>query len=145
MCKKPGTVRDQGERVVDSDLHAGMCGEATVVVDASLLAGAMGSGDVPVFATPALIALMEQAAMAAVAGALEEGKTTVGVHVDVRHLAASPAGRTVRAQARLTLIDGRRLTFRVLAHDGVNEVGEGSHERMIVDREKFVQRTMAQR
>lgn len=125
------------------ELRAGMCGEATTSVHEGTLAVTIGSGDVPVFATPALIALMEQAAIEAVAGCLDEGTTTVGVRVDVRHLAASPLGRTVQAQARLTLIDGRRLTFRVHASDGRNEVGEGTIERMIVDREKFLQRTGA--
>lgn len=126
-----------------SELHAGLTGEATATVEARTLASAMGSGDVPVYATPAMIALMEQAAVAALAPHLQPGATSVGVRIDVRHLAASPAGRTIRAQARLTLVDGRRLTFRVQAFDGSEQIGDGVHERVIVDREKFLQRSAA--
>jgi fluoroacetyl-CoA thioesterase len=138
---RSGSPLEQERDNLVTQLHAGLFGEATAIVDERSLATTMGSGDVPVYATPSMIALMEQAALRAVAECLESGKTTVGVHVDVRHLAASPLGREVRAQARLTLIEGRRLTFRVLASDGETEIGEGTHERMIVDREKFMQRT----
>jgi fluoroacetyl-CoA thioesterase len=126
---------------VTNELHPGMVGESRSVVTDEMTAATMRSGDVPVFATPAMVALMEEAAVRAIAPALEDGKTSVGVRVDVRHLAATPVGTPVRAQARLTLIEGRRLTFKVQAWDGSEQIGEGIHERMIVEREKFLQRT----
>lgn len=123
------------------DLRAGILGEATGVVTDSNTALAMHSGDVPLFATPALVALMEEAAVAAIAPYLAEGQTSVGVQVNVRHLAATQVGAAVRAVARLMLIEGQRLTFRVLAYDDKESIGEGQHERMIVDRAKFLTRT----
>ncbi len=122
-------------------LHPGISGEAAAQVIENNTALALRSGDVAVFATPAMIALMEEAAVAALAPYLAEGQTSVGVHVEVRHLAATPVGANVRAVARLMLIEGRRLTFRVLAYDDKETIGEGQHERMIVDRAKFMART----
>lgn len=130
---------------VTNELRAGLVGESRGAVTESMTASSMHSGDVPVFATPAMVALMEEAAVRAIAPVLEAGKTSVGVRMDVRHLAATPVGAPVRAQARLTLVEGRRLTFKVLAWDGSEQIGEGTHERMIVDREKFLQRTAAKR
>src|SRR5690606_13182138 len=105
----------------------GLTGEATTAVTSDNTALAMGSGTVDVFATPALAALMEAAAVSAVRAALEDGQTSVGVHLDVQHLAATPVGMTVRAEARLMTVEGRRLTFRVSAFDGVEQVGVGTH------------------
>jgi len=124
-------------------LITGLTGEASVTVDQSNTAAALGSGLVPVFGTPALIALLELAAVHAVADALPPGSTSVGTHLDVRHLAATPIGMTVCAQATLTAIDGRRLIFAVEAFDKVEKVGEGNHTRVIVDAQKFVQRAEA--
>jgi len=103
----------------------------------------MGSGTVDVFATPALAALMEAAAVNALDAILDEGQTTVGVHLDIQHLAATPIGMSVRAEARLMTVEGRRLTFRVSAFDGVEQVGVGSHQRVVVDTERFMSRTAA--
>jgi predicted thioesterase len=89
------------------------------------------------------VALLESAAVDAVAGHLEAGMTTVGVHVDVRHLAATPVGMAVHAEATLLVVDGRSLTFRVSAHDARELVAEGTHRRFIVHRERFLQRAMA--
>jgi predicted thioesterase len=124
-------------------MHAGDVGEATLVVTEQETAQRLRSGSVPVLATPMMIALMEEAAVHAIAAALPAGKTSVGTHVDVRHLAATPVGSTVRAQARVTLVEGKRITFRVLAWDGVEQIGEGLHERMVVDEGKFLARTDA--
>lgn len=118
----------------------GLTGEAATTVDNSNTAASLGSGLVPVFGTPALIALLELAAVHAVAGALPPGSTSVGTHLDVRHLAATPAGMAVRAQATLTDVEGRRLVFAVEAWDDVEKVGEGTHTRVVVDAERFVQR-----
>ncbi len=123
-----------------AELRAGVSGEAKGVVTADNTAVAMRSGDVPVFATPALVALMEEAAVAALAPYLEAGQTSVGVQVQVRHLAATPVGVPVRAVARVMLIEGRRVTFRVVAYDEKQSIGEGQHERMIVDRARFLER-----
>ncbi|HRJ43568.1 MAG TPA: hotdog domain-containing protein, partial [Caldilineaceae bacterium] len=97
-------------------LTPGLTGEASTTVDHTNTAAALGSGLVPVYGTPALIALLELAAVHAVADYLPPGATSVGTHLDVRHLAATPIGMRVRAQATLTEVGGRRLTFAVEAH-----------------------------
>ena len=124
-------------------LQLGLVGEASVTVQDANTAIAMRSGSVPVFATPALAALMEEAAVAALAGAPDEGRTSVGTHLDLQHLAATPIGIAVRAEARLMTIDGWRLIFRITAHDEVEQVGQATHQRMIVDQERFLSRTNA--
>ena len=123
-----------------AELRAGVSGEAKGVVTADNTAVAMRSGDVPVFATPALVALMEESAVAALAPYLEAGQTSVGVQVQVRHLAATPVGVQGRAVARVMLIEGRRVTMRGVAYDEKQSIGEGQHERMIVDRARFLER-----
>lgn len=124
-------------------LEPGLTGEASVVVTADLTAAALGSGSVQVYSTPALIALLEGAAIAALAGHLPDAMTTVGVRIDVRHLAATPVGQTVTARASLREVDGRRLVFDVSASDPVEPVAEGTHERFIVDRARFESRAAA--
>jgi predicted thioesterase len=118
----------------------GLVGEASTQVSSSNVASSYGSGPIEVFATPAMIALMEGAAARAVQAALPEGSITVGTHVDVRHLAATPVGRSVTARAELVQVDGRRLTFRVEAFDETEKIGEGTHERTVVDRERLLVR-----
>jgi len=115
-----------------------MRGEATTIVSHQNTAAALRSGAVAVFATPMMIALMEAAASQAIAGALQEGDITVGTMVHVRHLAASPIGQRVRATAELTEVNGRRLLFTVEAYDEKRKIGEGQHERFIVNRERFL-------
>ncbi|MBX3050488.1 MAG: thioesterase family protein [Caldilineaceae bacterium] len=123
-------------------LAPGLTGEASATVDNTNTAASLGSGLVPVFGTPALIALLELAAVHAVMAHLPPGSTSVGTHVDVRHLAATPTGMGVRANATLTAVDGRQLHFVVEAFDEVEKVGEGTHIRMIVERERFVQKAV---
>jgi predicted thioesterase len=108
-----------------------------MVTDA-VTAAAMGSGDMPVLATPAMTALMENAAMLAVADHLPEGSTTVGGHIASSHLKPTPLGETITATATVTRVDGRKIEFKVEAHCGDTLLGEGSHLRFIVDREKFM-------
>ncbi len=96
-------------------------------------------------ATPEMIRLMEKAAVAAVDHLLPDGYRTVGVEVNVRHLAATPVGMRVRAQAELTAVEGRKLTFRVEAFDEVERIGEGEHKRAIIDVERFRERVEAKR
>ena len=97
-----------------------------------------GSGGVDVFSTPALVGLMESAAVIALFGALPEGQTTVGTRIDVRHLAATPIGMQVRAIATLTTVEGRKLTFTIQAWDEAELIGEAVHERFIIDLSKFM-------
>jgi predicted thioesterase len=98
----------------------------------------IGSGDMAVLATPAMVALMENAAMLAVALKIEEGETTVGSMISTSHLKPSKVGNTVSAIAELTAIEGRKLTFKIEAYDGETLIGEGEHIRYIVNREKFL-------
>lgn len=126
-------------------LRSGLTGQVEVVVDEHNTALAMGSGSVPVFATPAMAALVEAAAVQAVADALGPDQTTVGVYLDLQHTAATPVGMTVRAEARLVQVEARRLTFRVAVFDDVEQVGMGSHQRMLVDTERFLSRTLSKR
>jgi fluoroacetyl-CoA thioesterase len=116
----------------------GARGVATAKVTAENTALALGSGDVPVFGTPALVALMEQAAVLALAGGLEPGETTVGTRLEIAHLAATPVGAAVRAEAELVAVEGRKLTFAVAAFDDRQKIGEGRHQRMRVARDRFL-------
>ena len=125
-------------------LVPGVCsGEAERVVTEEWTAPSMGSGTVPVLATPALVALMEQAAVRALEGRLPPGQTSVGVRIDVRHLAATPPGGRVRARATLVAAEGRRLTFHIEAWDDAEKIGEAVHERVVIDTERFMERVRA--
>ena len=118
-------------------LEIGIKGSSSCTVTLNDTAKALGSGGLDVLSTPKLIALMENAALLSVRPYLEEGSDTVGTLLNVKHLAATPVGMTVRAEAELIEIDRRRLVFSVKAWDEVELVGEGMHERFIVDMEKF--------
>jgi len=124
-------------------VQAGVVGECDIQVAREQTAKHLGSGNVSVFATPEMIRLMEGAAVRAVDPLLPEGCQTVGVHIDVHHLAATPEGMKVHIRAELVQVDGRKLTFRVEAFDQVEKVGEGIHQRVIVDLAKFKQRVEA--
>lgn len=107
-------------------------------VDAQHTAKALGSGDLMVLATPQMVALMENAAMLAVAEELPEGSTTVGAMINTTHLRPTAVGKSIRATAVLTAIEGRKLTFAVKAEDDQGIIGEGTHVRYIVDSQKFL-------
>lgn len=124
-------------------LTPGIKGEATTTVVHENTAAAVGAGGVEVFGTPMMVALMENAAWAAVAKELDAGHVTVGTVVNVKHLAATPLGQKVRATAELIEIDGRRLVFSVEAYDEKQKIGEGQHERFIVNLERFMGRITA--
>lgn len=113
-------------------------GTAALTVTDEVTAASVGSGMLPVFATPSMVALIEKAAAESVASSLDAGMTTVGTKLDVAHTAATPVGMTVRAETELTEIDGRRLVFTVHAFDESGEIGAGTHERFIVNAEKFL-------
>ena len=119
-------------------MEIGITYTSTTVVDNSNTAAALGSGDMDVFATPAMVALMENAAMNAVAPHLEQGQTTVGTQITTSHIKASALGATISATATLTAVDGRSLTFTIVAIEGDKTIGEGTHTRFIVDRERFL-------
>ena len=119
-------------------LEKGLSARSETVVAAGNTAAAMGSGDLGVFATPAMVALMENAAMAAVAPELPEGSTTVGAEMNVTHIKPSGPGAEITATAVLTAVEGRKLTFNVGARDAEGMIGEGVHIRYIVDRAKFM-------
>ncbi len=124
-------------------LPLGTKGTARVTVETAHTAAALGSGDLPVFGTPALVALLEAAAVEAVRAALEGEETSVGTWIDVNHLAASPIGAAIRAEAELTAIDGRMLTFAVRAFDAHEKLAEGAHRRVLVTRERFMRKANA--
>ena len=124
-------------------LEVGLVGEVVQLVEAHMLASALGSGSVAVFSTPSLVALVEAAAVKAVGARLPSDQTTVGVRIDIRHLAATPPGVEVRARAELIEVDGRRLVFRVEAFDTHDRIGEGTHERAVVDPQRLLARANA--
>lgn len=124
-------------------LQPGISGEARCLVTPETTAAAMGSGALEVFATPAMIALVEKAAWQSVQLHLEEGCGTVGTALRVRHLAATPVGMEVTAKTELVEADGRRLVFRVEVRDAKGVVGDGEHERFIVKNESFLKKAKA--
>lgn len=119
-------------------LEKGLSARSAATVVPGNTAAAMGSGDLDVFATPAMVALMENAAMTAVAGELPEGATTVGSEMNVTHIKPSGLGAEITATAVLAEVEGRKLTFNVGVRDAEGLIGEGIHIRYIVDREKFM-------
>jgi len=125
---------------VSAGLKTGLTGTAEIVVGTRDTAPHVGSGKIGVLATPIMVNLMEAAALQAVERFMPPGHQTVGTHLDVRHFAATPVGLKVRAHAELTGIDGRTLTFRLRAEDEREPIGEGVHERLIINVERFDQR-----
>ena len=119
-------------------MEIGLTYTSTLVVSEEHVAAVMGSGDLHVYATPAMVALMENAAMLAVAEYLPEGSTTVGAMINTSHVKPSPIGDTIKTTAVLTDIEGRKLTFSIKAEDSKGIIGEAVHVRYIVDREKFM-------
>lgn len=122
-------------------LQIGIKGQQSVTVDNSITARVMGSGSLDVYATPAMIALIEKAAMCSVAPELEPGQGTVGTDLKVQHLASTPVGMTVTAKTELVEIDRRRLVFTAEVYDEAGLVGKGTHERFIIDEAKFQAKT----
>ena len=124
-------------------IEVGTAGERSLVVTQEHTAARWGSGLLQVFSTPHMVALMEGAAVDAVDPQLPEGYQTVGTHLHIDHLAATSIGQKVTARARLLAIDGRRLTFRVEAFDDAGLIGEGEHQRFIVDVARFMTKAAA--
>ena len=123
-------------------LQPGITHTVTTTVTQDKTASAVGSGGLDVFGTPAMIGLMEMCCLQAVQPLLNEGQGTVGTVLNVRHLAATPLGLQVRCECELQQVEGKRLLFAVRAYDPAGLIGEGTHERFIVDNERFMQRTL---
>lgn len=123
---------------MDMNLKAGMKAVVEHRVGDKDTAVSFGSGMVLVYATPMMIGLMENAALKAVDPHLPEGYATVGTHLDVKHMAATPVGMQVRAEAELIAIEGKKLKFKVEAYDEKDKIGEGTHSRYIIQVDKFV-------
>ena len=119
-------------------IEVGLKHTSTLVVTDDVTAVKIGSGDMAVLATPAMMALMENAAMLAVVDELPEGCTTVGGHIDSSHLKPSKVGDTVTATAEVVKVDGKKIEFKVSSYSGDVLIGEGSHLRFVVDRERFL-------
>ena len=118
----------------------GLVGEASLIVEETHTAKHLGSGGVEVLATPVMIALMEDAARSSVDSELDQGQLSVGVNLNVSHLAATPVGMRVTARSELLAVEGRRLTFKVEAYDEREKIGEGTHVRAIINLERFLAR-----
>ena len=122
-------------------LKTGIKGTGKTVVTDDVTAKAMGSGELPVYATPALIALIEETAWKSVADALEPDQGTVGTKVDIAHTAPTPVGRRVHCETELVTIDRRRLVFSATVFDESGKIAEGTHERFIVNNEVFLEKS----
>ena len=122
-------------------IEIGSKGIAEALVEKEDTAKVVGSGDLLVYATPCMIALMEGAACEAVAPYLAEGESSVGTQISVTHSSATPVGMEVRAEAVLTEVDGRKLRFEITAYDEAGEIGKATHERVIIKTERFLEKT----
>lgn len=118
-------------------MNIGIKGFKEITVTKELTAISVGSGDLEVYATPAMIALMEGTASESVKSELEEGQGSVGTSIAIKHLAATPVGMRVRCETELVDVDGRRLVFKIEAFDELDKIGEGTHERFIISNDKF--------
>lgn len=126
--------------MIEMDHLVGVSGHAATVVDSENTAVTVGSGALPVYATPSMAALVEQAAVNAVTPFMPLGKTTVGMSIQLKHLAASPIGHNVQAEAIVVSVEGRRIEFKIQVFDEREKIGEGTHERFVVDAESFMQK-----
>ena len=123
------------------EITVGMKGEVSTLVEREDTAKEVGSGDLLVYATPCMVALMEGAACEAIADALSDSQTTVGTALNIEHISATPVGLEVRAVAEVTAVEGKVITFELHAYDEDCEIGRGTHKRVIVNSQKFLDRT----
>ena len=122
------------------EITVGMKAEVGTLVEREDTAKEVGSGDLLVYATPCMVALMEGAACEAIAEALGDTQTTVGIALNIEHTSATPVGLDVRAEAEVTAVEGKVITFAVRAFDEVGEIGHGTHKRVIVNSQKFLEK-----
>ena len=123
------------------EITVGMKGIAETAVERDYTAAEVGSGSLLVYATPCMVALMEGAACEAIAEAIGENQTTVGIALNIEHLSATPVGMEVRAEAEVTAVEGKVITFELHAFDETGEIGKGTHKRCIVNSQKFLEKT----
>ena len=123
------------------EITVGMKGEVTTLAEREDTAKEVGSGDLLVYATPCMVALMEGAACEAIAEALSDSQTTVGTALNIEHISATPVGLEVRAEATVTEVAGKVITFEVKAFDEAGEIGRGTHKRVIINSQKFLEKT----
>ena len=123
------------------EITVGMKGEVGTTVEREDTALEVGSGSLLVYATPCMVALMEGAACEAIAEALGENQTTVGTALNIEHISATPVGLDVRAEATVTAVEGNTVTFSLIAKDEAGKIGEGTHKRVIVGEQKFLEKT----
>ncbi|MBR5784849.1 MAG: thioesterase family protein [Bacteroidales bacterium] len=123
---------------MEINIKEGIENQLSKIVKDADSAATHGSGLLPVFATPAMVAFMEQTAHCSVGDFLPEGCTTVGIEINVKHIKATPLGMSVNCQSKLTKVDGKRLYFDIKAYDEVGQIGEATHVRYIVDSQKFM-------
>ena len=122
------------------EITVGMKGEVGTLVEREDTAKEVGSGSLLVYATPCMVALMEGAACEAIADALSDSQTTVGIELNIQHISATPVGLEVRAEAEVTAVEGKVITFCVKAFDEAGEIGRGTHKRAIVNTQKFLEK-----
>lgn len=122
------------------EITVGMKGEVSTTVEREDTAKEVGSGSLLVYATPCMVALMEGAACEAIEEAMDDTKTTVGTELNIQHVSATPVGLDVRAEAVVTAVDGKVITFEIHAYDEAGEIGKGTHKRVIVPTQKFLEK-----
>ena len=122
------------------EITVGMKGEVATLAEREDTAKEVGSGSLLVYATPCMVALMEGAACEAIQDALSDSQTTVGTELNIQHISATPVGLEVRAEAEVIAVDGKVITFQVKAFDEAGEIGKGTHKRVIVNTQKFLEK-----
>ena len=125
------------------NIEIGMKGEASTLVEREDTALEVGSGSLLVYATPCMVALMEGAACEAITQGLDESETSVGIELNIAHTAATPVGMEVRAEAEVTAVEGKILTFTIRAYDEAGEIGSGTHKRAVINAQRFLDKTYA--
>jgi predicted thioesterase len=125
------------------EIIVGMKGEASTLVEREDTAAEVGSGSLLVYATPCMVALMEGAACEAINEALAEDQSSVGISLNIEHLSATPVGLEVRAEAEVTAVEGKIITFAVTAYDEAGKIGEGTHKRCVISSQKFLDKAYA--
>lgn len=125
------------------EITVGMKGEVSTLVEKEDTAAEVGSGSLLVYATPCMVALMEGAACEAIAEAMTDDKTSVGTELSIAHVSATPVGLEVRAEAEVIAVDGKVITFQITAYDEAGKIGEGTHKRVIINSQKFLDKTYA--
>lgn len=123
------------------EIKIGMKGEVSTVVEREDTALEVGSGSLLVYATPCMVALMEGAACDAIEAAMEEGKTSVGTQLNISHISATPVGLEVRAEAEVIAVDKNTISFQITAYDEAGKIGEGTHQRVIISSQRFLEKT----